>query len=491
VIDRGGVAVVLALAAVTVAVATADAGYVGLLTSAYLAPVTAAAVRGGLAAGLGVATGAVLLGAPWVLPDIERAGLTAPALHALVTFGILVGAAAAVGALADSITAQRARADLALGVPRLLGGDAPLDVALGRLRSWLETRLEAQAVALVVRDGAAVVVAGGGPPAAGSVVAQVLDTGVPVHAPDSGGGALRRTFVVPLVGGEGVIGALAVERTRDFGAATRATLVMLGVQIGLGLENARLASCQRRFAEELRAKVAEATRRLEETDRAKSTFVALASHELRTPLTAILGFSELLATRRFAEAEVRRCADLVRAETERLVRIVDDFLDLSRLERGLAPRLAPVPLAVPAALASATELFRRATATHDLQLDCPAELPPIAADPDALDRIVKNLVSNALKYAPAGTRVWVRARAVSDGVEIVVEDRGAGIPAAALPHVFDPYYRAPEAPARAPGAGLGLAVVKSLVDAHGGRITIDSTPGAGTRVRVVFRPAVS
>jgi signal transduction histidine kinase len=484
--------IALALAAVTAGVAVADAAAAALLTYAYLVPVVMAACRSGLAGGLASAVGALLLAAPWVLPDIEWMGISAPTAHTLVTFALLLGAGVTVGALADQARAQQARCELALGVPRLLGGDAALETALGRLRAWLERRLGASGVALVVREGDGVIVAGGDGVAPGSVVARVLDTGAAVYVPDAGaGGGLRRAFVAPLVAGEGVIGALAVERAGDLGAGVRATLLTLGVQIGLGLENARLASRQRRFADELEAKVASATRRLEEADRAKSTFVAIASHELRTPLTAILGFSELLATRRFPELEVRRCAELMHTETERLVRIVDDFLDLSRLERGLPPRLAPVALAVPPALAAAAELFRRGTPTHDLHVDCPPVLPRIDADPDALDRVLKNLISNALKYAPAGSAVWVRARPVIAGVEIVVEDAGAGISPAALPHVFEPYYRAPDAPARARGAGLGLAVVKALVDAHGGRITIDSAPGGGTRVCMVFPRAVS
>ncbi len=487
----GTAGIALALAVVTGGVATADTAYAALLTYGYLVPVALAALRFGLAGGLVAAVGALLLEAPWVLPDIEWTGLTEPTLHTLVAFAILLGAGVTLGALADGVRAQQSRAELALGVPRLLGDDAPLDLALGRLRAWLQTRLGATAVALVVREGEGVVVAGGHGVAAGSVVARALDTGTAIYVPDTGGTAVRRTFVVPLVAGEGIIGVLAVERATDFSAAARATLVTLGVQIGLGLDNARLASRQRRFADELETKVAGATRRLEEADRAKSMFVAIASHELRTPLTAILGFSELLATRRFPEPEVRRCADLMRTETERLVRMVDDFLDLSRLERGLPPRLTPVSLAVPPALAGAAELFRRGSPTHDLHVDCPPELPRIAADPDALDRVLKNLISNALKYAPSGTPVWVRAKAVTEGVQIVVEDRGGGIPPAALPHVFEPYYRAPDAPARARGAGLGLAVVKTLVDAHGGRIDIDSAPGVGTRVCMVFPRAVS
>jgi signal transduction histidine kinase len=116
----------------------------------------------------------------------------------------------------------------------------------------------------------------------------------------------------------------------------------------------------------------------------------------------------------------------------------------------------------------------------------------VDADPDALERILTNLISNALKYSPPGRTVRVGARPAPDGaaVDFEVEDEGAGIPAEALARIFEPYYRVPEAAGTARGTGIGLAVVKSLVEAHGGRIRIDSAPARGTRVAFSL-PAVS
>jgi signal transduction histidine kinase len=289
--------------------------------------------------------------------------------------------------------------------------------------------------------------------------------------------------VAPLLARGETIGALALERTGELGPRDRAALARLAIYLGLALENARLTWRQRRFTEELSETVAAATRHLQALDRAKSAFVATVSHELRTPLTALLGFSELLSARRFPEGEVQRLAGIMGSETARLVRIVDDLLDLSRLEQGMELRLAPAPLAVAAALGAALEIFRRGTATHHVVLECVDESCRVRADADAFDRIVKNLVSNAIKYSPAGSRVLVSARVHPVGmVAFAVADEGRGIPAVALPRVFEPYYRGPGAADTARGAGLGLALVKALVEAHGGTIALESAAGRGTRV---------
>jgi signal transduction histidine kinase len=322
----------------------------------------------------------------------------------------------------------------------------------------------------------------------------VLERGEPLFIADAGGGARpRRVLVVPLRAGERTIGALAVEREADIPAEERAALEALGAYVGLGLENARLASRQRRFAEELAARVAEATRRLEETDRMKSDFVAIASHELRTPLTALKGFSELLETRDFARGEVRRMAGIMRGETERLTRIVSDFLDLSRLERGLTPALRRRPLDTEAAVAEALAIFNgSAGGAPRVDVECARPLPVLDADPDALDRVLRNLVSNAIKYSPPGSRVRVRVHPAAGGaaVQMEVEDEGDGIAVDDLARVFEPYYRAPDAMRAARGAGLGLAVVKSLVEAHGGSIRAERRDARGTRMTLLL-PSVS
>lgn len=454
-----------------------------LLRHLFLVPVVAAALRFGAVVGGATAAGAVLLQAPTVFAAIERDGLTRQAGEQLVTFLVLLCAGVVLGRLASSARAQRRRSETLLAVQRVLTEEAPLEIALGRLRACLASRLEAHAVALSVRHDDRLAVAGGSVVVPGSLAMEVLDTGTPRFVPDVGGHARpRRAFAAPLLVGGEPIGVLAVEREGEIAPSERNALATLAAHCGLALENARLLSRQRRFAEELAERIASATA-------TKSAFVAVASHELRTPLTALLGFSELLGQRQFDGAEARRMADIIHRETERLVRIVDDFLDLSRIERGLDLRISRARVEVAAAVATAVEVFRRA-GSHQVLVECADPLPAVDADPDALDRILKNLVGNAIKYSPAGSAVHVAARA-RDGtaVEFSVHDSGRGIPAEALPRVFEPYYRAPGV-GSARGAGLGLAVVKSLVDAHGGTIDLESTPDEGTRVTFVL-PAVS
>ena len=144
-----------------------------------------------------------------------------------------------------------------------------------------------------------------------------------------------------------------------------------------------------------------------------------------------------------------------------------------------------------ALVSDAVELLRRGRTTHELDVELEGPLPELDADPDALDRVVKNLVGNAVKYSPAGTRVRVaaRARSAPSAVEITIEDEGPGIAEADLPRVFEPYYRAAGASAAAGGLGLGLAVVKSLVDAHGGEIHAENMAPHGTRMTLII-PAV-
>ena len=466
------------LVAVTALLALEGGGPASLIRHAYFLPVVISALRFGTRGGALAAGAAVLFGAPFVLPEIERSGLTTAALA-------LVGGLS--GALRTRASHHRRRYEVLATIHRTLADEVTLDVALGRLRATLNGRLGFDDLALVARDGTQIVVAGGDRVVTGSLAARVLDAGAPEFVRNAGSaGRPRRAFATPLVAGGQSIGVLAVERKREISAEERASLEALGAHIGLALENARLTSRQRHFAAELAEKVSAARRELEEVDRAKSAFVAIASHELRTPLTALQGFSELLAMRRLPPEEVSRLAGVMRREAKRLARIVSDLLDLSRIERGLEPALCRVPLAVESAVVATVDLFRQGTATHPIAIACEPSLPRVDADPDALERVLTNLISNAIKYSPPGCVVRVAARALVGAVAIDVADSGRGIPAEALGRIFEPYYRVPDAAGAARGTGIGLAVVKALVEAHGGAVSVESAPMLGTRVTVVL-----
>jgi signal transduction histidine kinase len=482
--ERIAIAALLAVLSLTIRL---DPGPASSLRHLYLAPVLLAALHLGALDGTLTGLGAVLLEAPRLFAHLEDAGFSALVVDDLVSHLTLLVLGPLVGSLAAAARRQRARSEMLLVLQRTLAEEERLPLALDRLRELLSERLGGAALALAVREGDGLVMAGGDRVAPGSAAARVLETGEPIFAADvAGRGRARRSLVVPLLARGETMGVLALEREGELGRRDRAALGRLGVYLGLALENARLAAERRRFNEALAEKVSAATRHLAAVDRAKSAFVATASHELRTPLTALVGFSDLLARRPFAAAEVRRMATIVRDESERLARIVDDLLDLTRLEQGLPPRLRPEPVAVAPALAAAVAVFQHGQARQRVGLACDDALPRVRADPDALDRIVKNLVSNAIKYSPAGRCVTVGAQVTGGRVEITVVDEGRGIPAEALTRIFEPYFRVPDAAAAARGSGLGLAVVKALVDAHEGTIRVDSTPGRGTRVTVAL-----
>ena len=229
-------------------------------------------------------------------------------------------------------------------------------------------------------------------------------------------------------------------------------------------------------------------RRLESVRR---DFVANVSHELKTPLTVISGFAETLAEEDLPPAQRRQFAEAVRANTVRMQRIVDDLLDLSRIESG---GWKPNPVAVDVAAAAresvaAVESIAQAKGVR-IAIDVNEEASAVLADPTALRQILANLVENAVRYTMRGS-VTIRTRPdpYTRGTWVEVRDTGIGIPPEHLPRIFERFYRADLGRSReAGGTGLGLAIVRHLVDAHGGRVSAESTVGQGTTIGVLFPP---
>ena len=478
-----------ALVGVTGAIAMVDPRPDALLRHAYLVVVIVAAVSGGVAWGSVTAGLAVLLHAPLVLAHVEHAGLTSHAVEGLASFVVLLAAGASTGALATWAGRERGRYDTLVRVQQALAGDATLDTATDRVRAIVAMGARDAEVGLLVRDGGREITAGV-LAASRADIDRVLAAGGARFFADLGNGPRPcRAVLAPIMVAGDVVGVLSIARVGEIGRGERAAIVALGAYLGLALENARLAAAQRRFAEELATQVAAATREVHAIDQAKSAFVAVASHELRTPLTALRGFSELLTIRAFGTADVQRFARVMVDETDRLGRMVDDLLDLSRLEQGLEPPLRRAAVAPLSVIGTVAALFERPDQVVRLAVDCPADLPAVDADPDALGRILKNLVSNAMKYAGRGT-VTIRARARDGVVEFVVADEGPGIPPDALPRLFEPYFRVEDTAGTVRGTGLGLAVVRALVETHGGAIAVDSARETGTQMRFTI-PSVS
>lgn len=283
---------------------------------------------------------------------------------------------------------------------------------------------------------------------------------------------------------------LAVERAGDLGGSVRSTAEAIAMHLALGIENVRLTRRQRRFAEELEDKVAAATRRLRELDQARTDFLSVVAHELRTPLTALQGFSELLLTRALPPERASRFLAHIHAEAGRLGRIVADLLDLSRIDaaRGLELRREEIDLSE--LIERNVDLFATEHSGHRFTWALSSSLPAVRADRDALDRMLKNLLSNAVKYSPGGGCVAVAAGHAAERpgmLELSVEDDGVGIATGDLPRIFDRYVRIsnPET-ASARGLGLGLNLVRALVEAHGGTVEVESRLGKGSRFRLLL-----
>jgi len=207
--------------------------------------------------------------------------------------------------------------------------------------------------------------------------------------------------------------------------------------------------------------------------------ISTIAHEVRTPLTAIMGHVDILGScRPDEEALWRRSLSFVASETERLARLVEDLLSLSRLDR-LSLHLQPVNLRGVAEEAL-SELYDAAERRQvSLVLQSPAEHPRVQADPDRIRQVFLNLLDNAIKYAP-GSTVTVRLAVDGEAVRIEVSDDGPGISSEDLPHIFEPLYRGGRTAPGATGTGLGLTIVRTILDQHNAPIDAHSAPGEGT-----------
>jgi signal transduction histidine kinase len=217
-------------------------------------------------------------------------------------------------------------------------------------------------------------------------------------------------------------------------------------------------------------------------------FVANVSHELRTPLTIVGGFAETLQDPDIPPERRAKFARTIFSNTHRMQRIVDELLDLSRIESGhWQPRPQPVRVSD-----VTNEIFGRLGQTArdkgvslDTRIDASAGV--IQADRTALEQIAFNLVENAIRHTSSGGRVSVETAREGRFIAFSVRDTGSGIPAEHLPRIFERFYRADAGRSReAGGTGLGLAIVKHLIEAHGGTVSAESVEGRGTKISVMF-----
>jgi two-component system, OmpR family, phosphate regulon sensor histidine kinase PhoR len=201
---------------------------------------------------------------------------------------------------------------------------------------------------------------------------------------------------------------------------------------------------------------------------------------LRTPLTSLRGFTELMLTRHFPPEKQRELLSIMQKEATRLTALINDFLDLQRMESGQQSyRRMEVDLA--AVLRASVALFTNSTESHIFRTQIPEHLPPVQADADRLHQVFINLLSNAVKFSPQGGIITTAVRCEGDEVFVSVADQGIGIPAEELPRVFDRFFRVDNRDIRnIGGTGLGLTLVKDIIASHGGRVWVESTPRQGS-----------
>jgi two-component system sensor histidine kinase KdpD len=275
----------------------------------------------------------------------------------------------------------------------------------------------------------------------------------------------------PLRAGNTSFGVLRISRRTPgtpLANAKRELFQTIATQVGLVLERIRLAERDSQ------------ARALAESDRLKSTLLSLVSHDLRTPLAVIKGLvtSLLDPSVTWTADQQRELLGTINDETDRLNRIVGDLLAMSRIEAGAISQ-SRTWYDLDELIVTTSEGLRAQLQGHPLRLEVPHDLPWVRISYAQIEQVLRNLLLNAAQYAPAGSPIEVWAGAEDTCVRVEVRDRGPGVPPELREQIFAPFVRMAEAEQRAEGVGLGLAICKGLVEAHGGRITVYERPGGG------------
>jgi PAS domain S-box-containing protein len=222
--------------------------------------------------------------------------------------------------------------------------------------------------------------------------------------------------------------------------------------------------------------------RFRQAEDLKSTFISVVSHELKTPVALIKGYAETLQ-REDADWDAQTVRDslaVIKEEADHLTHLIDSLLEASRIQAGRL-KLEPTDVSLPHLAHKVVDGLRARTSVHTFEFDFPPDLPPVWGDPERLQEVLSNLIDNAVKYSPSGGTIWIGGRVDQSTVTVYVADQGIGIPPEEQARIFDRFQRvdSPEV-RRAKGTGLGLYLVKAIVEAHGGRIWVESAPERGS-----------
>jgi PAS domain S-box-containing protein len=297
---------------------------------------------------------------------------------------------------------------------------------------------------------------------------------------------LRSGFAFPVMFGKETLGVLEFfsDTPRASDPELMKSFLGVGSQVGQFMERMRSERERQALLESEQA----ARREAEAANRAKDEFLATLSHELRTPLNAIVGWAHLLKTGQLDTGQTARAVEVIDRNAKAQSQIVADVLDVSRIVMGKL-RLEVRPVELSTVVEEALETLRPAAAAKEIRLE--STVTPgsrVSGDPDRLQQVVWNLVSNAIKFTPSGGHIRVHLRSVNGHAEVTIEDTGIGIRPEFLPHVFERFRQSDSSSTRAHGGlGLGLALVRHLVELHGGTVAAASGgEGHGARFTVLL-----
>jgi signal transduction histidine kinase len=302
--------------------------------------------------------------------------------------------------------------------------------------------------------------------------------------------APRSTLVMPLESPRHLVGALCLARrtVQPFTSLEQAMVQIIASQAAITIDNARLYAQQKEQLAEIelqKREVEVANTQIREISRHKSEFLANMSHELRTPLNAILGFSEILKDNLVGDLSPQQrqeCLENIHTSGRHLLELVNDVLDLSKVEAGRM-ELAYETFTVSAAFREVRNVIRSLSERRDLTLSDdiqPGDLE-VRADKSKFKQVMYNLLSNAIKFTPPGGKVWVHARTADPELVVEVGDTGVGIAPEHQELIFTEFFQVDsEATRQSQGTGLGLSLTRRLVQLHGGTITVESGRGAGS-----------
>jgi len=397
----------------------------------------------------------------------------------LVTFAVMLAVALIIGQLttglrrqAEEATRREQQTRALYGLAQELAGALSLEQVVQATRHFFRYHLGTEAVLLFPDEGGALVA---WPADAAHVLIvephvarTVYDSGEPAAFGGLGSGN-DQPWYLPLRGSTRTRGVLAVAAGSTRGATGR------GDRRLLDTVSALVATAVERlhFVE-----VANASQMQMVSERLRSSILSALAHDIRTPLTALYGTADSLAlTRPPLPEPIRDAVESVRDQAFRLSGLVSNLLDMARLQAGrvtLRKEWQPLEEVVGASI----KLLGPALADHPVTVSLPADLPLLEFDAVLMERVFCNLLENAAKYSPPGSAIGISARSIGDLVEVSVLDRGKGFPDDKPERVFELFERG-TAESTVPGVGLGLAICRAIIDAHGGRIRAANQPGGG------------